>query len=81
MYGTTRLAELFAHSPNEAACKWLEKGMWPATERECPKCGCVGSVRDVPRKLPLPSPYAECEKYCSLRTGTLMEHSHVPLRT
>ena len=76
----TSLIALMGRFPNEeAACAWLEERMWPFGERHCPRCGCVGRVQGVRSKKPMPYRCSECRQYFSLRTGTLMEGSYIPL--
>ncbi len=71
-----QLANLFPGK--EAAVKWFESIRWPE-EKPCPHCRSVATTR---RKSGNPMPYhcRDCRKYSSVRTGTVMERSHVPLR-
>ncbi len=70
------LAEMF---PNEeAATAWFEKQLWPV-ERCCPRCGSV-ATKPVPNAKPMPYWCSDCRKYFSVRTGTAIERSRVPLR-
>ena len=62
----------------EAAAKWFESVMWPG-ERCCGHCGSV-ATRDVPRKRPMPYWCSDCRSYFSVRTGTAIARSNVPLR-
>ena len=62
----------------EAAAKWFESVMWPG-ERCCGHCGSV-TTRDVPRKRPMPYWCSDCRSYFSVRTGTAIARSNVPLR-
>ena len=39
----------------------------------------MNAVRDVPRAKPMPYRCSDCGKYFSLRTGTAMERSPIPL--
>lgn len=71
-----QLADLF---PDEdAAVKWFESIRWPE-ERPCPRCGSCATIR---RKSGKPMPYhcRSCRKYFRVRTGSVMERSHIPLR-
>ena len=75
------LAELFERFPDEQAAKrWFEKLRWPDGERRCFRCQAVGCVHDVPHAKPMPYRCGACRKYFSLRTGSLMKHSKLPLR-
>ena len=74
------LVALFEQFPDEdAATRWLEEQRWPHGERFCPHCGCIGSVQNVPAARPMPYRCCECKKYFSLRTGSVMERSQIPL--
>ena len=57
---------------------WFEALRWP-DGRICPKCGgCKTS--DVPGRKPMPHHCAGCLEYFSVRTGTTMQSSKLPLR-
>ena len=74
------LTELFEMFPNEAAARqWLEDVRWPKGERYCPHCGVVGKTAPVPNDKPMPYRCSDCKSYFSVRTGTIMEHSRIPL--
>ena len=65
--------------PDEASAeKWFEGVMWPG-ERCCGKCGSV-ATSEVPRKRPMPYWCKDCRGYFSVRTGTAIARSNVPLR-
>ena len=70
------LAEMFP--TEEAATKWFEGQVWP-TERGCPKCGSVKTT-ETPNRKPMPYWCTDCRSYFSVRTGTALERSKVPLR-
>ena len=73
------LAELAAKFPNERkARKWFEKVRWKGG-RYCPKCGGLNTYR-CKKKKPMPFRCRDCKGYFSVRTGTVMERSKVPLR-
>ena len=68
--------ELFEMFPDEAsATRWFEDALWPE-ERCCGKCG---STRKAKHKT-MPYWCADCRSYFSLRTGTAIALSNVPLR-
>ena len=70
------LLELF---PDEAtATKWFEAQVWP-TGRCCGHCGSV-ATKTVPHAKPMPYWCRDCRSYFSVRTGTALERSRVPLR-
>ena len=70
------LMEMF--QTEAAATKWLEDVLW-AGERCCGKCGSV-STREVPNAKPMPYWCTDCRSYFSVRTGTAIARSNVPLR-
>ena len=70
------LAEMF---PDEAsAAAWFERTVW--ADGRC--CGHCGSIETSPVKNQKPMPYwcTDCRSYFSVRTGTALERSKVPLR-
>ena len=73
------LIELMGMFPTEdAATKWFEDVLW-AGERCCGKCGSV-ETREVPKRKPMPYWCPDCRSYFSVRTGTAIARSNVPLR-
>ena len=70
------LAEMFP--TEEAATEWFEEQVWP-TGRACPKCGDT-ETSEVPSRKPMPYWCKGCRSYFSVRTGTALERSKVPLR-
>ena len=65
--------------PDEAsASTWFERTVW--TDGRC--CGHCGSIETSPVKNQKPMPYwcTDCRSYFSVRTGTALERSKVPLR-
>lgn len=74
------LYELTEMFPDEAsASRWFEGQVWPNGERHCGHCG---SVRTRATKSGKPMPYwcSDCRSYFSVRTGTALECSRLPLR-
>ena len=70
------LADMF---PDEqAAVKWFEEIYWPE-ERACGHCGST-KTREVPNAKPMPYWCTDCRSYFSVRTGTTLESSRLPLR-
>ena len=70
-----QLCDMF---PDEdSARKWFESRVWP-DGRYCPHCGSVRTHEASHKK----SPYrcTDCRHYFSIKTGTIMDKSHVPLR-
>ncbi len=74
------LVQLMDMFPNEAAAvAWFEAAIWPDGERFCGHCGCF-RTSEVPNAKPMPYWCSDCRKYFSVRTGTPMQNSRVPLR-
>ena len=73
------IVELMNMFPTEdAATKWFEDVLWTG-ERCCGKCGSV-NTREVPNAKPMPYWCSDCRNYFSVRTGTAIARSNVPLR-
>jgi len=62
----------------EAATAWFEECLWPR-ERHCGKCGSL-RTREVPNAKPMPYWCTDCRSYFSVRTGTPLARSNVPMR-
>ena len=62
----------------ETATKWFESVVW-ADGRYCGKCGSE-NTREVPNAKPMPYWCTDCRSYFSVRTGTPIARSNVPLR-
>ena len=62
----------------EAATAWFEDAIWQG-ERHCGKCGSV-RTKEVPNAKPMPYWCADCRSYFSVRTGTPIARTNVPLR-
>jgi len=74
---TVSLYELFQRfGTEEAAREWFENLRW-ANGRYCPRCGST-NTHEATHKY---SPYRcrDCRKYFSVKTGSVMEASNVPL--
>ena len=73
------LVQLMNMFPSEAmATTWFEDVIWNG-ERHCGKCGSV-NTREVPNAKPMPYWCTDCRSYFSVRTGTPIARSNVPLR-
>ncbi len=71
--------ELFDMFPDEAAARaWFEGVFWSAG-RYCGHCG-SGRTRLVKNEKPMPYWCTDCRSYFSVKTGTPMECSRLPLR-
>ena len=76
--GLTLLQLLEMFPTEKAATQWFERQMWKG-ERCCGHCGSV-KTRQVPNAKPMPYWCKDCRSYFSVRTGTVLAHSKVPLR-
>ncbi len=71
------LAEMF---PDEAAATaWFEDLVWPDGNRSCPRCGC-DETKPAAATSGLPYYCPDCKRAFSVRIGTALERSKVPLR-
>ena len=61
----------------EAAAAWFESVVWP-TGRHCPKCGSLRTREASHRYMPYWC--GDCRSYFSVKTGTAMQASKIPLR-
>lgn len=69
------LAQMFPDE--EAAVEWFESVFWP--EKRC--CGHCGSTRTTEAShATMPYWCSDCRSYFSVRTGTVMERSKIPLQ-
>ena len=73
------LLELFEMFPDEDSARtWFEETRWP-NGRACAKCGSV-NTREVPNEKPMPYWCSDCRSYFSVKTGTVMQSSQLPMR-
>ena len=70
------LAEMFPDE--ETAVKWFESIYWPE-ERACGHCGSTNTKKVISGK-PMPYWCSDCRSYFSVRTGTTLQSSRLPLR-
>ena len=70
------LARMFPDE--EAARVWFEGIVWPDGERDCPRCGSVNTHKASHPKMPYRC--RDCRKYFSVKTGTVMADSSIPLQ-
>ena len=71
------LTEMF---PDEtSAIKWFEDTRWPDGERHCGHCGST-ETKEVPNAKPMPYWCKACRSYFSVRTGSMLQSSRLPLR-
>ena len=62
----------------ETATAWFEDVIWQG-QRHCGKCGST-ATKAVPNAKPMPYWCKDCRSYFSVRTGTPIARSNVPLR-
>ena len=73
------LIQLMEMFPDEdSAVKWFESIQWPGG-RCCGHCGSI-KTKPVASKKPMPYWCQDCRSYFSVRTGTTLQSSRVPLR-
>lgn len=72
------LYQFFQRFPNEeAAREYFEMNRW-AGEASCPHCGSL-SVAPVKDMKPMPYRCRDCRQHFSVRTGTVLAESRLPL--
>ena len=72
------LLELARMFPDEASSReWFENIVWPDGERFCPRCGTDNNYECSHVKMPYRC--RDCRRYFSVKTGTPMESSPIPL--
>jgi len=75
---TISLYQFFQRFPNEeAARQYFERNRWGG-EAHCPHCGSL-SVAEVKDRKPMPYRCRDCRKHFSVRTGTVLAESRLPL--
>lgn len=72
------MARMFATESDAAT--WFEKMHWPDGNLTCLRCGSAEGAYRVKSGKPQPYRCRDCRKYFSLKTGTVMEESKLPLR-
>ena len=73
------LFQITAMFPDDVTAKrWFEQTLW-GVERCCGHCGSV-ATHEVPKRKPMPYWCKDCRNYFSVRTGTAIARSNVPLR-
>lgn len=75
---TVSLYQFFQRFPGEAAAReYFERNRWNG-EVSCPHCGCL-SVAPVKDAKPMPYRCRDCRQHFSVRTGTVLAESRLPL--
>jgi len=77
--GITLIQLMDMFPDEEAATAWFESVVWADGVRRCGKCGSE-STREVPHGKPMPYWCTDCRSYFSVRTGTPLARSNVPMR-
>ena len=72
------MTEMFG--TEEKAVAWFEGLHWPDGNMCCLKCGSAEGAYRVKSGKPMPYRCTDCKQYFSLKTGTSMEDSKLPLR-
>ena len=73
------IVELVAMFPDEkSATEWFESVVWK-DGRHCGKCGSE-NTRPVKSRKPMPYWCSDCRGYFSVKTGTTLAHSNVPMQ-
>ena len=73
------LDDLYCMFPDEAAARrWFEGVRWPGG-RACPRCGNMETT-EAQGAAPLPYHCSPCRRYFSVKTGTVMQSSKLPIR-
>ena len=76
--GLTLIQIMDMFPDEETTTTWFEAHMWSGG-RCCGKCGSL-NTHEVPKAKPMPYRCRDCRGYFSVRTGTALERSKVPLR-
>ena len=76
--GITLVEAMDMFATEALATGWFERIIW-RDGRRCPKCRGVDTYK-VPSAKPMPYRCRDCRGYFSVRTGTALESSRVPLR-
>ena len=72
------MAEMFGTEAQ--AVEWFEGLHWPDGDMHCLRCGSTEGAYRVASGKPMPYRCRDCKQYFSLKTGTAMEDSKLPLR-
>ena len=75
---TVSLYQLFQRFPDEESARLYFEGNRWAGEVSCPHCGSL-SVAEVKNHKPMPYRCRDCRQHFSVRTGTVLAESRLPL--
>ena len=74
------LIQLYDMFPDESTAEqWFENIYWPEGKRHCGKCGSANTY-EVKNRKPVPYRCRDCKSYFSVRTGTALDGTNLPLR-
>ena len=74
------LDQLYTMFPDESTARdWFEQIRW-GSDRACPRCGNMETTQPK-NGGPLPYHCSPCRRYFSVKTGTVMQSSKLPIRT
>lgn len=74
------LLELTQLFPDEqSAIDWFESVFW-ANGRKCPRCGGCNTYKPKSNSNKMPYRCRECKRYFSVKTGTVLESTKLPLQ-
>ena len=74
------LDQLYAKFPTESVARsWFEQTRWP-NGRACPRCGNMETT-EAKNGGTMPYHCSPCRRYFSVKTGTVMQSSKLPIRT
>ena len=76
--GVTLIDMMNMFPTEQAATQWFESVLWNG-QRCCGKCGST-NTREVPNAKPMPYWCSDCRGYFSVRTGTPIARSKIPMR-
>jgi transposase-like protein len=75
---TISFYQFFQQFPDEEAARlYFERNRW-ASETSCPHCGSL-SVAEIKTHKPMPYRCRDCRQHFSVRTGTVLAESRLPL--
>lgn len=78
--GMTTMEFLDLIPDNSAAEQWFEFAMWGKTGRYCPHCGAVKTFQTSSKVPSKKYRCSTCYKYFTIKTGTFLHGTHIPLR-